>query len=309
LEKRNVCKDSNKEYEKGVAFATLSYVIWGVLPVYWKALAPVAPVLIMFYRMLMAFIFVAFLAAFMYKPAQIFEPLRKKGAAVGFLISGVLISVNWGIYIWAVNSGHIIQTSMGYYINPLITIVFGVVFFKEKLNKYKIAALATAGAGVAVVLVGYGEFPFVALGLAVSFACYGAVKKKLNANAVLALLFETAFLTPVALVVVTFMETNGINGLSAVGTPLHYVLIAFAGSVTAVPLLLFAAAANRVDLTMIGFTQYISPTITLLLGIFVYHEIFDRIKLAAFALIWAALAIYAFSEVMGKSDKTIEECL
>jgi chloramphenicol-sensitive protein RarD len=295
----------HKEYEKGVAFAALSYIIWGILPVYWKAMAPVSPILIMFYRLVMAFIFVLILAFIFYKPKEILAPLKKKGAAFSFLISGILISVNWGIYIWAVNSGHIIQTSMGYYINPLITVLFGTLFFHEKLSKYKIAALISAGIGVLIMLIGNGEVPIVALSLAVSFACYGAIKKKLNANSLLALLYETAFLAPVALIVIISMEI-GNNGLFAYGSTLHFALAGFAGVVTAIPLLLFAAAANRVDLTMIGFVQYISPTITLLLGVFIYHESFDLLKMITFLFIWAGLAIYIFSEIGTKNVNILD---
>ena len=309
LTKHNSIVRRNKEYEKGVAYATLSYAIWGVLPVYWKAMAPIEPVLIMFYRMLMACIFVAILARFIYKPAEIMATLKSKKTAALFLLSGLIISVNWSIYIWAVNSGQVIQTSMGYYINPLITALFGVLFFREKLNKYKIAALVIASAGVAVILIGYGEFPAVALGLAVTFAIYGAIKKKVNANSILALLFETAFLTPVALIVIFFMETGDHSGLLSAGSAGHYVLVAFAGVVTAIPLILFAAGTNRIDLTTVGFLQYISPTITLLLGIFAYHEPFDHIRLAAFVFIWAGLAVYAFSEIKSKSKEEIPECL
>lgn len=296
----------SKDYEKGVAFAALSYIMWGILPIYWKALDPINPLLIMFYRLVMAFLFVLIVALFLYKPKEIMAPIKEKGAIASFIISGILISFNWGVYIWAVNNGHILQASMGYYINPLITVIFGVIFFKERLNGYKIAALLIAGIGVLIMLIGYGQPPIVALSLALSFACYGVIKKKRKANALLALLYETVFLTPLVLVAISYMEIHHL-GLLFNGTTVHFVLIALAGAVTAIPLLLFAAAANRVNLTTIGFIQYVSPTISLLLGILVYHETLDSVKIVTFIFIWAALAIYVFSEIKGKSEKEIEE--
>lgn len=295
-----------RDYEKGVAFATLCYVMWGILPIYWKALDPINPVLIMFYRLIMAFLFVVVMALIIYKPKEILAPIKEKGGIISYLSSGILISFNWGIYIWAVNNGHILQASMGYYINPLITIVFGVLFFKERLNGYKTAALIIAGLGVLVMLIGAGQLPVIALSLALSFACYGVIKKRRKANAILALLYETAFLLPIALIVISYMEVQNM-GLLSQGTTTHFVLIALAGAVTAIPLLLFAAAANRVDLTTIGFIQYVSPTISLLLGVLLYHEVLDAVKLTAFVFIWIALAIYVISEIKGKSKKEIEE--
>lgn len=295
-----------KDYEQGVAFATLCYVMWGILPIYWKALDPINPILIMFYRLAMSFVFVLIIAVIFYKPKEIIAPIREKGAIVSFIVSGILISFNWGVYIWAVSNGHILQASMGYYINPLITVVFGVLFFREKLNAYKKAALLMAFAGVLVMLIGYGKLPIVALSLAFSFACYGLIKKKRKANAILALLYETVFLTPFVLIAISYMEIHRM-GLLYNGTTIHFVLIALAGAVTAIPLLLFAAAANRVDLTTIGFIQYVSPTISLLLGVFVYHETLDPVKIITFVFIWLALAIYIYSELRGKSEKEIEE--
>lgn len=254
----------------------------------------------------MSFVFVLVIAAIFYKPREIIAPIKEKGAIVSFIASGILISFNWGVYIWAVNNGHILQASMGYYINPLITVIFGVIFFREKLNGYKKAALIMAGLGVLVMLIGYGQPPIVALSLALSFACYGVIKKKRNANAILALLFETVFLAPFVLIAISYMEVQQM-GLLYYGTTIHYVLIALAGFVTAIPLLLFAAAANRVDLTTIGFIQYVSPTISLLLGVFVYHETLDTVKIATFIFIWLALVIYIYSELRGKSEKEIEE--
>jgi len=246
------------------------------------------------------------MALIIYKPKEILAPIKEKGGIISYLSSGILISFNWGIYIWAVNNGHILQASMGYYINPLITIVFGVLFFKERLNGYKTAALIIAGLGVLVMLIGAGQLPVIALSLALSFACYGVIKKRRKANAILALLYETAFLLPIALIVISYMEVQNM-GLLSQGTTTHFVLIALAGAVTAIPLLLFAAAANRVDLTTIGFIQYVSPTISLLLGVLLYHEVLDAVKLTAFVFIWIALAIYVISEIKGKSKKEIEE--
>ncbi len=287
---------NKKEYEQGIACAILCAVLWGFLPIFWKSLEPIDPFLILLYRILSACIFSLILALAIYKWNGILKPLKQKGIVRTFFLAGLLISFNWGTYIWAVSNDYVIQTSIGYYIEPLFVCIFGILFFKERLNKYKLTAFILACAGVAVILVYFRQIPVVALTLAVSFASYAAIKKKFKLDAVLALLYETMFLTPFAFAGILYFELTG-RGAAANAEPFQWGLLALVGIVTAVPLMLFAMAANRINLITLGITEYISPSITLLLGIFLFREPFDMVQLITFAIIWVALVIFTVGEV------------
>jgi chloramphenicol-sensitive protein RarD len=290
---------------QGAAFAILCAVLWGILPIYWKSLEAIDPILILFYRILLAFFYALFLGLCIYKRQGLLEPLKRKGIIGTFFFAGLLISLNWGIYIWAVNSGYLIQTSIGYYIEPLIVGIFGVAFFKERLNAYKMAAFLFACAGVAVILVYYRQIPGIALTLAISFATYAAIKKRYQLDAVLALLYETMFLVPFAFGMILYYEITG-KGAFTTAEPYQWGLLALAGVLTGTPLLLFAMAANRVSLITLGVTEYISPSLTLLLGIFLYHEKFEGAQMVTFALIWIGLAVFTAGEIK-ESRKAIKE--
>lgn len=288
--------NQKKEYEQGVAFAILCAVLWGFLPIYWKTMEPIDPLLILFYRIVLACGFSLILAVYFYKWDGIIKPLKEKGIIRTFFIAGILISFNWGTYIWAINANHVIQTCIGYYIEPLVVCIFGILFFKEKLNQHKLAAFALACAGVAVILIYYHEFPVIALSLAVSFASYAAIKKKVRLDAVLALLYETMFLVPFAAAAILYFELTG-KGAFTNAEPFQWGMLALAGVVTGTPLMLFAMAANRIPLITLGVTEYISPSITLLLGIFVFKEPFEKVQLVSFGIIWTALAIFTLGEI------------
>lgn len=294
------------EYKQGVACAILCSILWGLLPVYWKSLVPIDPFLILFYRIVLACGFSFVMAIIFYRWEDILKPLKKKGTIRTFLLAGSLISLNWGIYIWAVSTERIIQTCIGYYIEPLFVCVFGILFFKEKLNKYKLTAILLACLGVAVILIYYRQFPGTALSLAVTFATYAAIKKKLKLDAVLALLYETLFLVPVAVVVILYFELTG-KGAFANAEPIQWGLLALAGILTGTPLMLFAMAANRISLITLGITEYISPSIALLLGIFIYREPFDMIQLITFGIIWVGLVIFTSGEIKESRISTGEK--
>lgn len=287
-----------KEYKTGLFCALSCALIWGVLPMYWKAIEGVDPFLVMFYRILCVFVLIIIVDLIRYKKEGILAPLRKKGAKCTFFLAGILISANWGIYIWAVNADHIIQTSIGYYIEPLAVCVFGVLFFHEKLDKFKIAAFLLALCGVAYMLISYRQIPGIALSLAATFACYAAIKKSVQVDALLALLYETMFLVPIALAVVVYMECTG-QGAFTTATGLELGLLSLCGLFTAIPLSLFAMAANRIDFITLGLTEYISPSMALLLGIFLYREPFDATQLISFILIWIGLIIFTVGSVKG----------
>ncbi|NBI64001.1 EamA family transporter RarD [Clostridiales bacterium] len=284
-----------KKYRTGLICSLSCSVLWGVLPIYWQALRPIESSAIIFYRIFLVGVVCFFAALKLYGWEGIKEPLREKGAKLKYFAAGLLITANWSIYIWAVNADHVIQTCIGYYIEPLMVCVFGIVFFKEKLTRHKLAAFALACGGVIIVLLHFMEVPVIALSLAITFAVYAAMKKSVQVPAMLSLLYETMFLSPIALVVILFMEARG-QGALGVGQPYQYVLLLIVGFCTALPLGLFAAAANKVPLVTLGILEYISPSISLVIGIFLLGEPFDLIQLLAFVVIWIGLVFFTMGE-------------
>ncbi|MDY3954450.1 MAG: EamA family transporter RarD [Anaerovoracaceae bacterium] len=285
-----------KEYTEGLICTLLSMLMWGILPVYWKSLQPIDPVLIMFYRLVLACLLVFTADIFVFGWKAMWEPLKKKGAAGTYFSAGLVISMNWGIYIYMVNSEYVIQTSIGYYIEPLILCLFGIVFFKEKLTGYKTAAILLACAGAGVMLFSFGQFPFLAFGLAITFSTYAGIKKKVHAPALLSLLYETILLLPIVIPGILYFELNG-KGAFAAAEPHQLGLLAFSGLFTAVPLCLFAMGTNRISLIAIGLIEYVSPSITLLLGIFLFREAFDIYQFIGFMIIWIGLAIFTVGSI------------
>lgn len=212
-----------------------------------------------------------------------------------YIVVGMIITVNWSIYIWAVNANLVIQTCIGYYIEPLVVCIFGIVLFKEKLSKYKLTAFLFAACGVAAVIVYFGELPLVALGLAASFAVYAACKKNFSLPPIISLLYETIFLMPFALAVIIYLEVTG-QGAIGNAEGYKYALLMLCGLFTAFPLGLFADAAQKLNLFVVGLTEYISPTISLFIGIFLFKEPFENIQLVAFAIIWVGLIFFSYGE-------------
>ena len=288
------------DYKKGMACGLGAYVLWGVLPVYWKLLDDVLPFEILSSRFMWSCVFVALLIIFQGKLPLFFTELKnifssfKTGAAM--VSAAFVISINWGSFIWAVNNGHIVETSMGYYINPLVSVLFAVLFLRERLNKMQIAAVLCACVGVASMVWSFGKLPWVSLTLAVSFALYGLIKKLLPVSSLTSIMLETLIITPLALMYEYTLWQQGVS-FYASGDTQVLCLLAGAGAVTAVPLLLFTAGAKLLPLKIIGFLQYISPTLTLLLGVFVYGEPFTGSHLLAFGWIWAALALFVVSQL------------
>jgi chloramphenicol-sensitive protein RarD len=211
---------------------------------------------------------------------------------VGILtLAAVLIAVNWGTYIWGVNNGHVIETSLGYFINPLVTVLMGVVILGERLRPLQWAALGLAGAAVVGLTVEYGRPPWVALVLAFSFGSYGLAKKKANAGAVESLTFETLVIAPVALGYLVLLTVTGASTFTSEG-PLHVALLLGMGVLTAVPLLCFGGAATRVSLTTLGLLQYVTPTMQFVLGVLVFQEPMPPMRWVGFGLVWVALVVF-----------------
>lgn len=226
-------------------------------------------------------------------PRRLKRSAGTKKQAAGVIIASVLISINWLIYIFAVESNHVVEASLGYYINPLFNVFLATFFLKERLNKAEWLSVAIAAAGVLWLTVYYGSFPWAALTLAATFGVYGLIKKKIPVGAWTGLTLETFIMASFALIFLFFFNSGAVplaeEQLSTV------LLLMGAGVVTAVPLLLFAAGTKRISFTLVGFLQYIAPTIMLLLGLFVFHEPFDASQLFAFSLIWVALIIFSWS--------------
>lgn len=289
----------------GIIYGALSFVLWGLLPLYWKLLKQLPADEILSHRIIWSFVFVAVLLISTKKTGIFLKKITDKKILLLMSICAIAIGINWFTYIWAVNSGHIIETSMGYYINPLISVLLGLTVLKEKLGVFQYISLALAAVGVSVVVFEYGRVPWVALTLAVSFALYGLLKKLIAIESTVGLAVETAVLTPAAVVYVVFKEINGTGGLGALSTSTVLLLLC-AGVATAIPLLLFAKGAKRVELSTIGFLQYISPSITLLLGIFVFKEEFTKLHMISFGFIWGALVVYSLSNFLpGKYAKKL----
>lgn len=292
-------KDQYKDqYKEGLLSLLLCMVIWGLLPIYWKALIPIDSWIIILYRVFLGFVVSAIWARTKYSWGEIFLPLfRDKQLAVKYFGAGLLITANWSTYIWAVNAGFMIQSSIGYYIEPLVVCLLAIIIFKETLSNFKIIAFALATLAIAIQLVHYKEFPGIALGLATSFAIYAAIKKTVDQPPLISMVYETVFLAPVAFVLIMYLEFTGGGATSMMHSSYQFGLLLFAGIVTVVPLVLFGSAAKKVPMVTLGLMEYISPTMGMLLGVFVYHEPVDVVLLISLVIIWIGLGFFTVSEV------------
>ncbi|PLS14850.1 EamA family transporter RarD [Bacillus sp. M6-12] len=285
--------------KEGAFYAALSYLLWGIIPIYWKWLDHVSAGEILAHRVFWSFVFMIGLLLFTKKWPQfrlyLKEIKQNKKKFWALLIASLLVTGNWGIFIWAVNSNHILETSLGYYINPLVSVLLGVVVLKEKLSGAQIFAFSLAGIGVLILTVHFGTFPWVALSLAITFALYGLAKKLINADSSIGLTLETMMVTPLALGYIIYILFTGSSMF--VGTISTSLLMVGGGIVTALPLLYFAKGAQKIPLSMLGLLQYIAPTLQLTVGVFLFHESFTKVHLLAFLFIWSALAVYSLSRI------------
>ncbi|EIT86778.1 rarD protein [Fictibacillus macauensis ZFHKF-1] len=291
--------NKQSEHTKGIIFTALAYFMWGFLPLYWKPLHSIEAGELLSHRIVWSFVFMMIIVVVTGKTRAFFQNLKQlfteRKHFFAILAASLLISANWLIYIWAVNADHVIEASMGYYINPLISVLLGIIVLKEKLNFWQKASFGVALIGVLMLTIQYGHFPWIALSLALSFGLYGLVKKLGNYDAVLGLTYETMFVTPLALLFLLFWGQRGFGVFATSGAGIN-ALILCAGIATAIPLLFFASGAQRISLAMVGFLQYIAPSIMLLLGVFLYHELFSTVHLIAFCFIWLALLLFSFSK-------------
>ncbi|MEW9051751.1 MAG: EamA family transporter RarD [Neobacillus sp.] len=287
------------EVRLGTIHAGFSYLLWGLLPIYWKFLGHVNTQEILANRIFWSFVFMVIVLLISRKWSLLvitvkgFAKNRKQMYAL--TVASLLISVNWFIYIWAVNTDHLVEASLGYYINPLVSILLGMLVLKEKLNGYQYAAFLLAAIGVVIISISYGSFPWISIVLAVSFGLYGLAKKLINVDSAVGLTLETLVLTPISFAFIVYLMIKGSSSFLAINVTTDLLLIG-AGAATAVPLLYFAKGAQKIPLSLLGFLQYIAPTLTLVLGVFVYHEHFSKMQLLAFMFIWSALTLYSLSK-------------
>ncbi len=300
-EKSIEIKQNNSDYRTGVICVLACQIFWGFCPVYWQALVPIPSWIIILYRMTTMFVFSYIAARMKHTKEEIWGPLKERGTAGRYMLNGLILTVNWSTYIWAMTTGHMVQAAIGYYIEPIVICLFGVVFFREKFTKYNATAMALAAVSLIVMLVHYGQLPGVAFGLALTWATYSALKKKTGKPPLIELVYETMFFAVLAVIAIIVIETRGIGGLS-MGVPGRYALMYLSGLITLIPIALFGNAAKKVSLFMIGLAQYISPTITLLLGIFAYKEPIDSMQLITFAIIWIGLIFFTYGEYKNNKE-------
>lgn len=297
------------EYRKGILSAFLAYILWGLFPLYWKMLEHVNSMEILLSRIIWSFVFTVIFIIIIKQGSLLIDDLKtlwkNKKQFFALVCASFTITCNWFIYIWAVNRDHVIDTSLGYYINPLITVLFGMILFKEKLTKAQILAVIIAFLGVFVMTLNYGKVPWVALLLAFSFATYGALKKKIPLDSTRGLAIETSFMAPIAFIYYLYLMWTKEVAIFHINWTTDIFLIV-GGIVTAYPLILFSKGAKALPQYVIGFIQYISPTIVLILGIVLYREPFTKGDLTAFCFIWTAIILFTFSTILEARKKNDE---
>jgi chloramphenicol-sensitive protein RarD len=276
----------------GIAYATTAYILWGLFPLYFKAVQSAPALEILAHRMTWSLLFCGALLLVLHRWQWLGAVVRQPRVLLSFIASAAIVSFNWGLYIWAVNAGHIVDSSLGYFINPLVSVLLGAVLLSERLRAWQWFAVGVAGLGVAWLTWQAGAPPWIGLGLAASFATYGLLRKTAALGALEGLTVETALLFPLALAYLLWLASQG-QSVFVSGSASTQWLLAAAGPVTAVPLLFFAAGARRIPLYLLGLLQYFGPSLQLLIGIWVYDEPFEPARAAGFIAIWCALAIFS----------------
>lgn len=301
--------EQNKQ-KIGVIYAFSAYLIWGILPIYWKLLNASPPDEVLAHRIIWAFVFMLVVIFITRQWTTFINELkrvildRKKWMSI--TAASFMISFNWLLFIWTVQNDHVVQASLGYYINPLVSVLLGVIFLKERLSHAQTISLILATVGVIYLTINYGVFPWIALILAFSFGFYGLLKKTVDVNSIFSLTIETMIVTPLALIYLLIFSKQALYlhqlPIATIG------LLIGSGIVTAIPLLLFGIAVKYISLSLIGFLQYIAPTLMLIFGVFLYGEPFTQAHLFSFFFIWIALIIFMFSTFQpAKKQKQLEK--
>jgi chloramphenicol-sensitive protein RarD len=291
------------ENRSGLWVAVASFVLWGLMPLYWHLLKAVPSMQVVAHRVVWSTLLVVAWLLWKNGRGWLRAALARPRAAWMLALSGALIGFNWSLYIWAVNAGHVVESSLGYFINPLLNVVLGVVFLHERLSRAQWVAVTLAAAGVVWLTVNFGQPPWIAICLALSFALYGLLRKLLAIDAVTGLGIESVYLFLPALAMLVWGEAHGQGGFLPLGGAPGWgmgmdALLIFGGALTALPLIGFAFAVRRVPLSVVGLLQYIAPTLQFLTGVFVFHEAFDQQRLVGFVFIWIGLAIFALEGLL-----------
>lgn len=290
---------TDREKRAGIMEVLTAYILWGFLPLFWNLLDEVPAFYILFSRALWSLAFCAVYLSVLKKWGRIKELLKDKNVVKRCLLSGIFICINWGAYIWGVNGGHVLDCSLGYYLNPILNVVLGVLIFREKLKKQEWIAVGFAAAGVFYLIVSSKTVPVLALILAFSFGTYGMIKKGLTVNSDESLFMETVLVSPVAVAFIIFSEINR-SGAVGVLEGGQWILLPLAGIVTAIPLLVYSAGVQKIPFYLTGMIMYLNPTIQFFLGVFVYKEPIDINRIISFIFIWVGIIIMTVGNMKKK---------
>ena len=288
-----------RENATGIIYTAGAYLLWGILPIYWKFIDEVPALEILAHRVIWSFIFVLIIVVLLKRKIlkNFFQvQMSQKKTWLGLFLASLFISINWFTYIYAVNTNHIVEASLGYYVNPLIAVLLGVFVLREKVNVLQAISFVIAGIGVIYMTVSVGKLPWISLVLALSFGFYGLSKKLIKVDSILGLLLETLFVLPFALLFLAYLGVNDQQSFST-GSIKNDLFLLGSGIATALPLLWFGIGAQKIPLYMVGFLQYISPTISLILGVLMYGESFTKDHVVTFACIWIAIALFTISNI------------
>ncbi len=287
--------DIKNEQKAGFAYIMTAVLIWGFLPSYLKMLVHVDTILILANRIVWAAVIMLLLIIIFYKKEDLLIPLKQKRNILLFSLAGLTVLSQWVFYIFAITTSHILEISLGYYIYPVLAVIFSRLIFREKLSVNTLIAFFLALTGVLILIFGYGNIPVQGLGIAFSFTFYSLVKKKLTVPSVISTFYEMLFLLPFALVYMIYMESTGRGAFTGFASdPVTPLLLVGAGLLTCVTLMTFASGAKRISMTAIGFIQYLSPTIAMITAVFIFGEEFSTAHWLSFGLIWVAILIYTF---------------
>ena len=288
---------SQQDSLQGVGYASAAFLIWGLSPIYWKVLRNIPAFEIIMHRVIWSFLFLIIILVFQRHLNELITALKNRRTFLILFPTTILLGFNWFIYIWAVNNEHILQASLGYFINPLINVLLGMVFLKERLRPLQAVSLVLAGIGVLYLTFHYGTFPWIALSLAFAFGFYGLIRKVAPVSSLVGLSVEMLFLVVPALAYIVFLDNNGTGALFRISIKIDLFLMG-AAFLTALPLLLFTRGARRLNLSTLGFLQYLSPSCMFLLGVYLYNEPLLNAQILTFVLIWTALFIYSTDSAM-----------
>ena len=281
----------SRESRSGLIAGVAAFATWGLIPVYWKLLSHLPALEILAHRFVWTTVFLVGLLTFQQRWPEVREATRSRRALLYCFASGLAISVNWLLFIWAVNVGRVIETSLGYFMTPLVNVLFGALFLRERLTRWQLVSVLLALVGVLNLTLGYGKFPWLAITLCISFGLYGLLRKKSGVRPIPGLFLETTLLTPFAAGYLIYLVGAGHSALGSASWSFVLLLIS-TGIVTGLPLVWFGHAARHLRLTTVGFLQFFSPICSFFLGVFLYHELFTRAHLVTFIFIWAALVIF-----------------